>query len=201
MFPKTLLYVLFSFSLLFSSCSTTSKNYSSKKYHSKSKVKTHRKSTKTESYSNRSGSAKKRTTSRASSELSTRNSITNYAVNFKGTPYIYGGKSPQGFDCSGLITHVYKNKGIALSGNSTTLSKMGRKVSLNRAKIGDLIFFGSNGRVSHVAIISQNKNGVLEVIHATSSRGVVKENIAGSKYWTPKILFVRDVLSNTELAD
>ena len=188
MFSKTLLFFLFSFSIIFTSCSSTSRSYSNKSKHHKSK-----------SYSHRSKTTKKSNSTYRNKELSARNGIANYANNFKGTPYLYGGKSPNGFDCSGLITHVYNKKGIALHGNSNSLSKMGKQVSLNRAKAGDLIFFGSKSRVSHVAIISQNKNGILEVIHATSSRGVVRENIAGSSYWTPKILFVRDVLSQSEL--
>ncbi len=191
MSSKTLLYLLFSFSLLLSSCASHSKKYSSKKQH------TSRAITK----------SKKRSSSRSTKpsptrkEYTQRTAVANFATVFKGTPYLYGGKTPKAFDCSGFVTHVYNQQGIQLSGNSTSLSKLGEPVSLKRAKKGDLIFFGKNGRVSHVAIISQNKSGVLEVIHATSSRGVVKENIAGSSYWTPKILFVRDVIGSEVLAD
>lgn len=196
MISKTLLYLLISFSVLFTSCSSSSRHHSSSKSYSKSKRDVSRKSSRKKS-TTRTSTASSKSKKSSSGASRTRTNITSFANNFSGIPYVYGGKTPSGFDCSGFITHVYNEKGISLYGNSTTLSKMGVRKSLRSASKGDLLFFGKNGKVSHVAIIVNNNGGKLEVIHATSSRGVVQEDIAGSKYWTPKIMFVRDVLSNS----
>lgn len=200
---KTLLYLIFSFTFILSSCSTSSRSYSYKSKHKKSrKYKAPKSSSTYSSNSKRKNSSTSKKTKRAyrSTEYKNRNGVTTYAENFKGTPYVYGGKNTSGFDCSGFITHVYNDKGFKLAGNSRTLATMGRRKSLSKAQQGDLIFFGKSGKVSHVAIVVKNTPGVLEVIHATSSRGVVRENISGSTYWTPRILFVRDVISDTSLA-
>jgi len=197
MLHKTLLYITFSFALVFSSCSTSSRNYSSTKSHSKSKKYKKARSSKSETYSHSNHSS----STKARKLVQTRTGISHSASKFKGAPYVYGGKKPNGFDCSGFITYVYNNQGIDVFGNSRSLATQGRRINLKQAKKGDLLFFGNNGKVSHVAIIISQSSGVLEVIHATSSRGVVQENIAGSKYWTPKIMFVRDVLTQEVLAD
>ena len=118
------------------------------------------------------------------------------AKKYQGIPYKYGGKKPStGFDCSGLSTYVYKESGIDIAGSSSMLAKKGRKISKGQASEGDLAFFGSRNKVSHVGIIVKNQDGKFEVIHATSKGGVRKDDINSSKYWSSRYLFSRSILN------
>jgi len=123
-----------------------------------------------------------------------RKSITSYAGKFKGTKYHYGGTTPKGFDCSGLTYYVFNKFEVGLPRGSYNQAKVGKRISLNRTKPGDLVFFGKRGKVNHVAMVIKNSSSGVEVIHSTSSRGVIIENINKSTYWKPKVLFARDVL-------
>jgi cell wall-associated NlpC family hydrolase len=89
---------------------------------------------------------------------------------------------------------VYKENGVALSGPSYNQAKQGRKKSMKELKQGDLVFFGSGRKVSHVAIVANVSRNKIEVIHSTSSRGVVVDDISNSKYWKKRYMFGRDVL-------
>lgn len=148
----------------------------------------------------RSARTSQRTTKSPSSSSSVektsklRKSITSYAGNFKGTKYHYGGTTPKGFDCSGLTYYVFSKFEVDLPRGSYNQAKVGKRISLNRTKPGDLVFFGKRGKVNHVAMVVKNSSSGVEVIHSTSSRGVIVENINKSTYWKPKVLFARDVL-------
>ena len=125
----------------------------------------------------------------------TRKSNVNTAKKYIGKPYKYGGKKPgSGFDCSGFTAHVFNQNGVNLSGPSYLQAKKGKKKSLRNLKIGDLVFFGRGSKVSHVAIVANVSNDNVEVIHSTSSRGVVIDNISSSKYWQKRYLFGRDII-------
>ncbi len=118
-----------------------------------------------------------------------------------GIKYKYGGNTPKtGFDCSGFTKYVFAKKGINLPRVSREQAKVGRRVNLRYVDKGDLIFFGKRGKVSHVAIVSENKKGNIYVIHSTSSKGVKIDNISTSKYWKPRILFARNVLDSNIFA-
>jgi len=114
-----------------------------------------------------------------------------------GTKYKYAGKSPKtGFDCSGFTHYVLKNHGVNVSGSSAAQAEQGKKINLKNARPGDLVFFkrGGKGRVFHVAMIYENKTGSPKVIHSTSSRGVVIDDLLQSSYWEPKVWQVRNVV-------
>jgi peptidoglycan DL-endopeptidase CwlO len=64
-----------------------------------------------------------------------------------GAPYVYGGASPSGFDCSGLVMWVYGRLGVALPHNAAALYATGRPVRTSRMKPGDLVFFHGLGHV------------------------------------------------------
>ena len=66
--------------------------------------------------------------------------IVNYAKNFLGVRYVYGGSSPNGFDCSGLVQYVYKHFGINISRTTKTQINDGREVGRNNLQLGDLVF-------------------------------------------------------------
>jgi lipoprotein Spr len=123
------------------------------------------------------------------------------AENYKGTPYTYNGKNPKlGFDCSGFVSWVFTKAGYNLSGSSKSQAKMGSKINKNDIAAGDLVFFGENGKVSHVSIVKAVEGKNIYVIHATTSRGVVIDEINNSDYWGPKFLFARRILEEKEVA-
>ncbi len=170
--PKTLLLFAF-FAFLFHSCGTTSKI--------PSKSTTYRKSTANKKDKN-------------TSEYLLRKQVINYAKRQEGTKYRYGGMSKSGFDCSGLSCFVMKKVNKVLPRNSTAQSKQGKKIPIKKAQAGDLVFFGKNGKVNHVAIVLENNGGELKVIHSTSSRGVIIEDVNRSPYWRPKLMFAKNIL-------
>jgi len=127
-----------------------------------------------------------------------RKDIADYAHQQLGTSYVYAGKNTQGFDCSGFVFFVMNKYGISLPGSSRSQEKQGKAISPMSAKTGDLIFFrrDKNGEVFHVAIVYSNDKNGLQVIHSTSSRGVVLDNISTNTYWKPKISTARNVISH-----
>lgn len=78
--------------------------------------------------------------------------ITSYALIFLGVPYVWGGTTPSGFDCSGLVQYVYSHFGINLGRTTYTQQYAGTKISVASAQAGDLYFWGSYGSAYHVAI-------------------------------------------------
>lgn len=106
---------------------------------------------------------------------STEGNIVNFAKKFIGVRYVYGGKSPRGFDCSGFIGYVYENFGINLSRTAQNMYSNGIRVSRDALRAGDILFFDasprkSSGAVDHAGIYLGNDN----FIHASSSIGVVR---------------------------
>jgi hypothetical protein len=125
-----------------------------------------------------------------------RSFITGYAQNFTGLKYRHGGTSPKtGFDCSGFTSFIMKEFDIKVSSSSFAQSKQGLKISLDEVIPGDLVFFGRGKHIQHVAmVVDRTEEGVF-CVHSTCSRGIIVENISTSKYWKPKILFARDVIT------
>ncbi len=99
-----------------------------------------------------------------------------------GVAYRRGGDSPEnGFDCSGLVAHVYREAfGIELPHNALAQSRMGRHVTLSQLEAGDLVFYNTERRpYSHVGIFL----GDNRFIHAPRPGAAVRvENMRGS-YW------------------
>ncbi len=136
------------------------------------------------------------TNNTASSSMKMRLEIADFGKKFVGVNYKYAGQSPStGFDCSGFTSYVLKGFGVTLSPASAAQATTGKRVALDKAQPGDLLFFGdSENKIQHVALIVKNdKNGITCVL-STTSRGVMVENVNKSTYWEPKILFARNVL-------
>ena len=138
------------------------------------------------------------TSSGSSSTSQVRKNVVDFAAEQKGVRYKYAGRSPQtGFDCSGFTHYVYSAFDVDLTPVSRVQEDEGKRINLNDAQAGDLIFFSksNNGSVFHVALVVSQSPGNLTVIHSTSSRGVIMENIYDSSYWRTKIMSARDVIS------
>lgn len=113
-----------------------------------------------------------------------------------GARYLYAGKGPSYFDCSGFVHFVFNQNNVSVTGSTNTQKNEGHALAtLNELRPGDLVFFRRSGRINHVAIVTSTDEGIT-VIHATTSRGVIEENISRSKYWNPKIAFARRILSD-----
>lgn len=108
-------------------------------------------------------------------------SLVEYAKQFIGNPYVWGGTSlTKGADCSGFVLSVFKNFGISLSHSSRAQANAGTKISMDEAKPGDLIFYSNgSGTINHVAIYI----GGGQVIHASSPKTGIK--ISKYNYRTP----------------
>lgn len=111
--------------------------------------------------------------------------VVNTAAHFEGTPYVWGGSTPRGFDCSGLVQYVYAQLGINMPRTSQVQANVGTPVaSLSNAQSGDLLFFaGSDGTASapgHVGIYVGNGEmidapytGTSVQVHSVSSAGSI----------------------------
>lgn len=113
-----------------------------------------------------------RLTAMTESEL--RDSIVCFASDYLDTPYVYAGRSPSGFDCTGFVYFVFNHFGIVTSRASSGYENVGEFVETDCAQPGDIILFtGTNSdirKVGHAGIIYQNADGMLYFIHSSSSR-------------------------------
>ena len=101
--------------------------------------------------------------------------LVSFAETLIGTPYLYGSTDPQkGFDCSGFITYVFNHFQIKVPRSSIDFTNVGKEISVNEAKRGDIILFtGTDSTerfVGHMGIIVSNQNDVLQFIHSTSGK-------------------------------
>lgn len=122
---------------------------------------------------------------KANQESSRRSKIVNYALQFVGGRYVWGGTNPNtGADCSGFVQYVMRNAaGISLPRTSREQAKVGRAVSSSEMKPGDLIFYAnSKGTVNHVAMYIGNG----QIVHAASRRSGIR--ISTWNYRSPKTI-------------
>lgn len=105
-----------------------------------------------------------------------------------GFKYRYGGNSVEtGIDCSGFTRYVLNYFDIKTARSADAQFETGLKIPVSSAKAGDLVFFGYKKGISHVAMVVSNDEKGLIVVHSTTSRGIVKENITESDYWKNKL--------------
>ena len=105
--------------------------------------------------------------------------IATYAQKFVGYPYVYGGTTPSGFDCSGFVQYIYRQFSVSINRTATAQLANGYSVSYDSLRPGDLVFFGSGSYASHVGMYI----GGGQFVHAQgSATGVVISNLTESWY-------------------
>jgi peptidoglycan endopeptidase LytE len=112
------------------------------------------------------------------------------AKKYVGTPYVWGGTTPSGFDCSGFIRYVFGQQGVELPRTSREMfDHSGKPVSASDLRPGDLVFFSIGKKTTHVGIYLGNDS----FISATSSRGIHIDSLASS-YWGSKYIGAKRVV-------
>jgi len=124
------------------------------------------------------------------SYISVGQELVNYSMNFLGTPYVWGGTTPKGFDCSGFTKYVFQQMGYTL--DRTAAQQLGNGTSVTELQVGDLVFFkntyATNAAASHVGIyIGDN-----QFIHAAD--GGVKITSLDHSYYAPRYVGARRVI-------
>ena len=119
-----------------------------------------------------------------------RNSVVNYACQYIGNPYVWGGTSlTSGADCSGFVQSVMKHFGISLPRTSREQAKCGTRITSDKMKPGDLVFYAnSSGTINHVGIYIGNG----QIVNAASARSGIK--ISRWNYRTPAA--IRNVIGS-----
>lgn len=116
--------------------------------------------------------------------------IVQSSMQYMGVPYVFGGTSPSGFDCSGYVRYVFAQAGIHLPRMADEQYYSTTPISTTNLRAGDLVFFSTyTYGPSHVGIYLGDNN----FIHASSSYGVTISSLSGS-YWTATYIGARRVL-------
>ena len=125
--------------------------------------------------------------------------IISFSKQYLGTPYRYSGTTSSGFDCSGFVGHLFKSKGVELPRNSSAMAKVGEAVDKGSLQPGDLVFFKGRGRrsgVGHVGMVVQANDSSVLMVHSSTSRGVVVEDITKSAYFKKRFIKAKRIMPN-----
>lgn len=118
-------------------------------------------------------------TGASSSSTSAGQKIADYALQYVGYRYVYGGADPSGFDCSGFVKYVFTHFGCKINRTATAQLADGYAVSRDSLQPGDVIYFGYGSTAQHVGIYIGNN----QFVHAqNSSTGVVISSLSESWY-------------------
>lgn len=119
--------------------------------------------------------------------------IVDFAMEYSGVPYLYGGSTPKGFDCSGFTKYVMEHFGVSLPRSSADQFEVGISVSLSELQTGDLVFYTASttsSRISHVGLYIGNG----QFIHATQPGDTVKVSNLSDSWRVDKYAGARRVL-------
>jgi murein DD-endopeptidase len=112
------------------------------------------------------------------------------AAKMVGKSYKYGGSSPSGFDCSGLVQYSFRQAGVTLPHNTVKQRSASRLVKVSELRRGDLLFFDQEGKKnSHVGVYL----GDGKFVHAPSSGKSVRSDTLANPYWKKHLSEVRRI--------
>lgn len=137
-------------------------------------------------------SAKNRETA-ASGTSSARTTLLNHGKKFIGTPYVWGGASPKGFDCSGLVHYLYQKQGVSIPRNSR--EQFSRLPVASNPQPGDLVFFRRNGTINHVGLYL----GGGKMLHAPQTGSKVRIEDMGRPNWKRRYAGARRALKGEKI--
>jgi cell wall-associated NlpC family hydrolase len=119
--------------------------------------------------------------------------VCDMALSFLGVPYAYGGTTPKGFDCSGLVQYVYREVGVNLPRTARNQSRSGRTTTLRTMLRGDLIFFRiDRDIISHVGIYV----GKGQFVHAPGTGKHIRIDSIDNGWWRQRVKAVRRVIAS-----
>ncbi|MEG0258304.1 MAG: NlpC/P60 family protein [Lysinibacillus sp.] len=127
-------------------------------------------------------------------EAASTTELTSSATKYIGVPYVYGGTTTKGFDCSGYTSQVFSDIGIKLNRTSGSQYQQGTAVGKNDHQVGDLLFFNTSGRgISHVAIYIGNG----QMIHSQPGKGVSYSKVDDPYYWGSRYVGAKRITTLT----
>ena len=113
-----------------------------------------------------------------------------FAAKFLGTPYVYGGTSPSGFDCSGFVYYVYKNFGYTLNRTAAGQNSNGIWIARSNLKPGDIVLFNTGGGINHAGIYVGND----QFIHAVKPGTPLRYESLSSSYYSSRYVSARRII-------
>ncbi|MBF9143459.1 C40 family peptidase [Hymenobacter properus] len=131
---------------------------------------------------------------RVGSATGTLASVIEAARSYQGTPYLYGGTTRLGLDCSGLLQLAFGEAGVSIPRSSNEQAVWGDPVKTTDLQPGDLIFFGAapgSRTITHVGMVTVADEEGIDFIHASTSLGVVENSLESDYYLSRFIRAVR----------